>query len=321
MPLAHVHTHAKDKNGDNVTNIDIMYETLGDPTGEPILLIMGLGMQLISWPDSFCDGLVKQGFYLIRFDNRDSGLSTKLDHLGKPNTALALLKMALRIPLKSGYTLDDMAADAVAVLDALQIKKAHILGVSMGGMIAQIVAARYPERSISLTSIMSTSSRRGLPEGTKEARKILFTPPPMNSAPELVIDHLLNTTHVIGSRKEFLAPDAELRRRLAQTVARGISPLGTLRQLLAVGASGDRVALLKSIRVPTLVIHGKIDPLMPLACGRETAQLVPYAELKEVDGMGHDLADGLNPYLTQLIAEHCRAASQLTVPIPLAQNG
>jgi proline iminopeptidase len=307
LPIAHL-----------PNDIDIMYETLGDPAGEPILLIMGLGMQLISWPDSFCDGLVKQGFYLIRFDNRDSGLSTKLTHLGKPNTTLALLKMALRIPLKSGYSLYDMAADAVGVLDALQIKKAHILGVSMGGMIAQIVAARYPERSISLTSIMSTSSRRGLPEGTKEARKILFTPPPDGSDPERVIDHLLNTMHVIGSRQEYLAPDAVLRERIAKTVARGLAPLGTLRQLLAVGASGDRVELLKTIRVPSLVIHGKMDPLMPLACGRETAQLIPYAELREIDGMGHDLADGLNPYLTELIAEHCHAASQLNIPLPVA---
>lgn len=310
MPIAHL-----------PNDIEITYETLGDPDGEPILLIMGLGMQLISWPDSFCDGLIKQGFYLIRFDNRDSGLSTKLSHLGKPNIALALLKMAVRLPLKSGYSLDDMAADAIGVLDALHIKKSHILGVSMGGMIAQIIAARHPERSISLTSIMSTSSRRGLPEGTKEARKILFTPPPVDSDAEVVIDHLLNTAHVIGSRKEFLAPDVELRRRLALTVARGLYPEGTLRQLLAVGASGDRVALLKSIRVPSLVIHGKIDPLMPIACGRETAQLIPYADLQEIDGMGHDLADGLNPHLTQLIGEHCHAASQLTMPIPLPQHG
>lgn len=309
MPIAHL-----------PNDIDITYETLGDPVGEPILLIMGLGMQLISWPDSFCDGLVKQGFFLIRFDNRDSGLSSKLTHLGKPNIAFALLKMALRIPLKSGYSLDDMATDTIGVLDALQIKKAHILGVSMGGMIAQIIAARHPERAISLTSIMSTSSRRGLPKGTKEARKILFTPAPVDSGPEVVIDHFLNTAHVIGSRKEFLAPDAELRRRLAQTVARGLFPEGTLRQLLAVGASGDRVELLKTIRVPSLVIHGKIDPLMPIACGRETAQLIPYAELKEIDGMGHDLADGLNPSLTHLIGVHCHASSQLTMPIPLPQN-
>jgi proline iminopeptidase len=298
LPIAHVN------------NLDIMYETQGDPAKQPILLIMGLGMQLISWPDSFCEGLVRQGFYVIRFDNRDSGLSTKLSYLGKPNVMLSLLKMALRIPLKAGYTLDDMASDAVGVLDTLGIEKAHIVGASMGGMIAQIVAGKYPQRTLSLTSIMSTSGRRGLPEGTPEARKILFTKPPDPADTESVIAHFLNTMHVIGGSKEYLAPDDVLRQRVANSVARCLEPVGTTRQLLAIGASGDRVALLKTIRVPTLVIHGKQDPLMPLACGRDTARLVPNAVLQEVDGMGHDLPDGLNPYLTQLIGDHCRAASQ-----------
>lgn len=292
-----------------------MYETQGDPANEPVLLIMGLGMQLISWPDSFCEGLVRQGFYVIRFDNRDSGLSTKLTHLGKPNVMFALLKMRLGIPLKAGYTLNDMASDAIGVLDALGIQKAHIIGASMGGMIAQIVAADYPERTLSLTSIMSTSGRRGLPEGTPEARKILFAKPPDPADTERVIDHFLHTMHVIGGRKEYLASDEVLRQRVAKRVARCLEPAGTLRQLLAVGASGDRVELLKTIRAPTLVIHGKQDPLMNIACGRDTAQLVPHAVLQEIDGMGHDLPDGLNAHLTQLIGDHCRAAvqSQLSV--------
>jgi proline iminopeptidase len=293
-----------------VNGITITYETQGDPNGEPILLIMGLGMQLVSWPDSFCEGLVRQGFYVIRFDNRDSGLSTKLTHLGKPNTTLAVLKMMLRMPLKSGYTLNDMAADAIGVLDALGIARAHIVGASMGGMIAQIVAGKYPDRTLSLTSIMSSSGRRGLPGPTKEARKILFAKPPDPNQIDRVVDHFVNTLRVIGSR-DYLAPDDVLHHRIAQTVARNLDPIGTTRQLLAIAASGDRVELLKNLRVPTLVIHGKDDPLVPIACGRETAHLVPNAVLQEIEGMGHDLPDDLNPHITQLIGDHCRAVSQV----------
>jgi pimeloyl-ACP methyl ester carboxylesterase len=292
-----------------VNDITITYETQGNPNGEPVLLIMGLGMQLVSWPDSFCEGLVKQGFYVIRFDNRDSGLSTKLSHLGKPNTTLAVLKMMLRMPLKSGYTLKDMAADAIGVLDALGIEKAHVIGASMGGMIAQLVAGNYPERTLSLTSIMSTSGRRGLPGPTKEARKILFAKPPNPNQIERVVDHFVSTLRVIGSR-DYLAPDEILHERIAKSVARNLEPIGTTRQLLAIAASGDRVQLLKTLQVPTLVVHGKNDPLVPIACGRETAQLVPNAVMEEIDGMGHDLPDELNPRITQLIGEHCRAASQ-----------
>lgn len=267
-------------------------------------------MQLISWPDSFCEGLLRQGFYVIRFDNRDAGLSTKLTHLGKPNTTLAVLKMMLRVPLKSGYTLDDMAADAIGVLDALGIQKAHVVGASMGGMIAQIVAGKYPDRTLSLTSIMSTSGRRGLPGPTKEARKILFARPPDSNQLDRVVDHFVSTLRVIGSR-DYLAADDVLHQRIAKSVERNLEPIGTTRQLLAIAASGDRVALLKKLTVPTLVIHGKNDPLVPIACGRETADLVPNAVMQEIDGMGHDLPDDLNPQITRLIADHCRAASQV----------
>lgn len=292
----------------HVNDIDIEYDTLGNPDGEPILLIMGLGMQLVSWPESFCDALVKQGFRLIRIDNRDSGLSTKLSHLGEPNVLMALLKLMLRLPLKAGYLLDDMASDAVGVLDALGIEKAHVVGVSMGGMIGQIVAARYPERTLSLTSIMSTSGRRGLPEPTKDARKVLFRRPPIEKGVDAVTWHFVQTVQIIGSR-EFMPADDTLYQRIRIGVERSLEPVGTTRQLLAIAASGDRVELLKQVRVPTLVIHGKNDPLMPVECGRDTARLVPGAVMKEVDGMGHDLPDALMPQITQWIGEHCRAAS------------
>ncbi|HWT71994.1 MAG TPA: alpha/beta hydrolase [Oxalicibacterium sp.] len=293
-----------------VNDITIEYETQGNPGGEPVLLIMGLGMQLVSWPESFCEGLLKQGFYLIRFDNRDSGLSTKLAHLGKPNTTLAVLKLMLRMRLKAGYTLEDMAADAVGLLDALHIRKAHIVGVSMGGMIAQIVAGNYPERTLSLTSIMSTSGRRGLPGPTREARKVLFAKPPGGGRIDEVVEHFADTLRVIGSRAH-LAPETVLQQRIRASVERCLEPVGTTRQLLAIGASGDRVALLRCIQTPTLVIHGRQDPLVPVACGRDVARLVPHAVMEEIDDMGHDLPDALNPRLTELIGAHFRAASCL----------
>ncbi|GGC02370.1 hydrolase [Oxalicibacterium flavum] len=290
-----------------VNELDIWYDTQGDPSHPPILLIVGLGMQAVSWPESFCRCLVERGFYVIRFDNRDNGLSTHLDHLGKPNTLLAVLKLALRMKLAAGYLLDDMARDAVGLLDALQIRQAHVVGASMGGMIAQIVAGRYPERTLSLTSIMSTSGRRGLPPPTRAARKVLFAAPPDPLNHEGVIAHFVRTMQVIGSPAYPTPPEA-LRERVARTVQRSLDPVATTRQLLAIGASGDRVALLEALRVPTLVIHGKADPLVPIEGGRDVAQLVPGAVMHEIDGMGHDLPDQLNPQLTALIAAHCRAA-------------
>ncbi len=294
----------------HVNNLDICYETQGDPRNPAILLIVGLGMQLVSWPDSFCDALVQRGFHVIRFDNRDSGLSTKLHHLGKPNTLMAVLKLALRMKLPAGYKLDDMAADAIGVLDALQIEKAHIVGASMGGMIAQIVAGRYPERTLSLTSIMSSSGRRGLPGPTRAARKVLFAAPPNPLDRTGIIEHFVHTMEVIGSPR-YPTPHAVLLDRIASSVERSLEPIATTRQLLAVGASDDRVALLKGIRVPTLVIHGTADPLIPIACGRETAQLVPNAVMHEIDGMGHDLPDQLNDRLGELIACHCHAVEDM----------
>ncbi len=301
----------------HVNDIDISVETQGDPRDPAILLIVGLGMQLVSWPESFCDALVQRGFYLIRFDNRDSGLSTKLHHLGKPNTFLAVLKMALRMKLGAGYLLDDMAADAIGVLDALQIEQAHILGVSMGGMIAQIVAARYPQRTLSLTSIMSTSGRRGLPGPTRAARKVLFaaTPDPLNHA--RVIDHYVHTMQVIGS-PAYPTPRDVLHGRISRTVKRNLEPTGTTRQLLAIGASGDRVELLKTIRVPTMVVHGRDDPLVPIAGGRDTARLIMNAVMHEIDGMGHDLPDALSDRFGELIAEHCRAADEISLALERA---
>lgn len=294
--------------------ITLTYETQGDPAGVPVLLIMGLGLQLTSWPEAFCQKLVERGFHVIRFDNRDSGLSSKMDHLGHPSLLLSFIKNLLHLPLSAGYTLDDMAKDAVGLLDALGIERAHIVGASMGGMIAQIVAGNYAERTHSLTSIMSSSGRRGLPGPTSAARHALLSQPANPRDLQCVVDHLAKTFRVIGS-PAYPAPEAQLRERLTAAIKRNMNPAGTVRQLVAIAASGDRVELLKSIKVPALVIHGVQDPLVPIACGRDTARLIPGATLREIEGMGHDLASELIVTISQMIDAHCKGS-----PVPHARG-
>ncbi len=286
-----------------VNGVKIAFEASGDPSAPALLLIMGLGMQLTGWPDDFVEGLVEQGFYVIRFDNRDIGLSDKFDHAGTPNLPLALLKTLVRWPLKSAYTLDDMAADAIGVLAALNVKKAHIVGASMGGMIAQVLAAKYPERVLSLTSIMSSSGRRGLPGPTRAARAVLFTRPGNPKDFDSLVAHGANVFRVIGS-PAYPTPDKALRARVGAQIKRNVCPGGVLRQMVAIAASGDRGALLKTIAAPTLVIHGAADPLVPLACGVDTARLVPGARLEVIEGMGHDLPAQLIERLVSLIDAH-----------------
>ncbi|MES2323656.1 MAG: alpha/beta fold hydrolase [Pseudomonadota bacterium] len=283
--------------------ISIAYETAGDPKAVPLLLIMGLGMQLIAWPDDLVEGLVEQGFHVIRFDNRDSGLSDKFDHAGTPNLALAFIKTLVRWPLKSAYTLDDMANDAVGVLDALGVARAHIVGASMGGMIAQLVAARHPERVLSLTSIMSSSGRRGLPGPTREARAVLLRRPANPKDMDSVVTHMANTFRVIGS-PAYPTSDKALRSRVTRSIKRNVSTGGVVRQMVAIAASGDRSHLLGAIRAPTLVIHGAADPLVPLACGQDTARQIPGARLEVIEGMGHDLPAQLIERLLALIDAH-----------------
>jgi pimeloyl-ACP methyl ester carboxylesterase len=289
----------------DTNGVTLTYETQGNPADPPLLLIMGLGMQLTSWPDSFCRALVERGFYLIRFDNRDSGLSTKLQQFGTPNLKIAYVKSMLRLPVASGYTLHDMARDTVGLLDGLGIEKAHIVGASMGGMIAQIIAAEYPERTLSLTSIMSTSGRRSLPGPNSEVRDAMFSRVRNPNDLNQVVNHSVKFLQLIGSPR-YPEPAALLAERVLASIRRSASPDGVARQLLAVIASGDRIALLKKIRVPALVIHGNADPLVPIACGRDTARLIPGATLREIDGMGHNLPRQLDKTLADMIDAHCR---------------
>ncbi|MES2257212.1 MAG: alpha/beta hydrolase [Pseudomonadota bacterium] len=289
----------------NANGIDITYETAGDPHNPAVLLIMGLGLQLISWPQEFVDGLVEQGFYVVRFDNRDSGLSTKFEHAGKPNLLLAYVKSLAGWPLKPAYTLNDMADDAHGLLSALGIERAHVIGVSMGGMIAQLFAARFPQQTLSLTSIMSSSGRRGLPGPTPAARKVLLRPAPRPAGREQVLARMVETFQVIGS-PSFPVSEEDLRARIARSVDRNVCPNGVARQMVAIAASGDRSALLRKISTPAMVIHGAEDPLVPLACGVDTAKQIAGSVLHVIDGMGHDLPPQLVARLLALIEPHVR---------------
>ena len=291
--------------------IELEYEREGDPRRPTILLIMGLGMQLVTWPQELVDGLVARGFCVLRFDNRDAGLSTQIDAFHPRGIAGALLRGAVGWPVHAPYTLDDMAADTVGLLDALKIERAHVVGASMGGMVAQLVAARHPRRTLSLTSIMSTSGHRRLPTPRLDALTAFMRRPPPGAPLPALVDHYMHLFSVIGS-PSYPTPPETMRARLHKSLSRAFRPHGTARQMLAIAASGDRTRLLAQITAATLVIHGEADPLVPVAAGRDTARRIPGARLLTVPGMGHDLPVALVPLLVERIASHCEAAASHT---------
>jgi pimeloyl-ACP methyl ester carboxylesterase len=262
-----------------------------------VLLIMGLGMQLVAWPPQLVQSLVEAGYRVIRHDNRDVGLSQRMESLGKPNLIWAGLQHKLGFAPRPPYTLADMAADALGVLDALGVKQAHVVGMSMGGMIAQRLALAAPNRVLSLTSVMSSSSAPGLPQARPEVIAALMRRPSGRDR-QAVVDHYVRLFSVIGS-PGFVTPEPELRQRIAQSADRGFYPVGTLRQMLAVMADSSRAAQLGQISAPTLVFHGHDDPLLPYACGEDTARRIPGARLVGVAGMGHDLP---GPVVDRLLA-------------------
>lgn len=284
--------------------IEITYDEVGDPEAPAILLVMGLGTQMIAWPEALCAALAERGFRVIRFDNRDIGLSTKIEQAAPVDLLAAFARAVAGQPVDAPYSLNDMAADTVGLMDALGIRRAHVVGASMGGMIAQIVAARYPDRTRSLTSIMSSSGDSSLPQGKPEAVSALLAPRPQADDRAGIIEASVKILRIIGS-PGFSTPDAELRAKVERAVDRSYYPPGIGRQMLAILASGSRVELLKQIKAPTLVIHGEDDPLVPLEAGKDTARHVAGAKLKTVPGMGHDLADGLVPILVDAIGRHC----------------
>jgi pimeloyl-ACP methyl ester carboxylesterase len=290
-----------------VNGIGITYEDKG-PEGAPaILLVMGLGGQLTLWPDEFVDALNAHGFRTIRYDNRDVGLSTRFEAAGVPNLKWMFVKAAIGLPVRPAYTLADMAADGIALLDHLGIERAHVVGASMGGMISQHIAARYPDRVLSLTSVMSTTGNRRLPRARKEAMQVLANRP-MSGDPEDMIAYSVRAARVIGS-PGYPAAEERLQRRVRADFERGWYPQGVARQMAAIVADGDRRALLKDIEAPTLVIHGEDDPLVPIAGGRDTAANIAGARLLTIPGMGHDLPLALVDTLADAIAGHIEQAA------------
>jgi pimeloyl-ACP methyl ester carboxylesterase len=273
------------------------------PGGTPILMIMGLGMQLTAWPAELLDALAGRGLAPIVFDNRDVGLSTRFESAGIPNLMKAGLAYTLHLPVRAPYRLTDMAADTLGLLDALGLERVHVLGVSMGGMIAQLIASAAPQRVASLSLLMTTSGARGLPGPALRARRAMLSRPQGRDFASLV-DHAMGVWGTIGSPGYPPEPGA-LRARVERSIRRAYYPQGLARQLVAVMASGDRSKLLRGIRAPTLVIHGREDPLVPLVCGIDLARKIPEARLEVIDGMGHDIPAALAPRLAELLAAHC----------------
>lgn len=276
------------------------------PTVGTVLLTMGLGVQLVAWPDAFMQALLQAGYRVVRYDNRDIGLSSHLDTLGKPSVPWQVVKHKLGMNLTQPYTLQDMANDALGLLDALRIDKAHLIGVSMGGMISQRLAATAPHRVSSLTSIMSSSGAPGLPGPSPKVARAMMRPP-VSTDPTDVVANTLALFRLIGS-PAFHEDVAHLRSRLMAGVTRSYHPEGMWRQTLAVMSDTDRHTLLPRITCPTLVIHGTADPLVPLACGQDTARRIPGAQLEVIEGMGHDWPPGLLPLWLRVLLPHLAAA-------------
>jgi pimeloyl-ACP methyl ester carboxylesterase len=276
--------------------IEIAYERFGDPADPPLLLIMGLATQMLGWPDEFCAGLAERGLSVIRFDNRDIGLSTHLHDAPPPDIGAAMMGDTS----SASYTLSDMAGDVTGLLDALGIDSAHVVGASMGGMIAQTLAIEHPARVRTLTSIMSTTGDPSVGGASEEALGVLLAPPAADRT--AAIERTLATYRVIGSPAYELDEPA-LRERAGLAFDRAHDPAGVARQLVAILASGDRTPRLRTLRLPVLILHGAEDPLVPVTGGRATAAAIPGAELVEFDGMGHDLPRALWPAITDRIVD------------------
>jgi pimeloyl-ACP methyl ester carboxylesterase len=293
----------------NANGIDLAYECFGDEADEAILLIAGLGTQMIRWTVQFCKELAARGFRVIRFDNRDAGCSTHLLHCTPPDFGALAASLMAGVRPDVPYTLHDMAADAIGLLDVLAIGQAHVVGRSMGGMIAQIMASEYPERVLSLTSIMSSTGNPALPPPAPDAMAMMMRPAPNPVANEaaFLAHSLAFARRIAGSGHVF---DDEAHGLLVlEEIRRAYDPGGSGRQIAAMAVTGDRRARLATIAAPTLVIHGTDDPLMLPACGRDTAASIPNAELMMIEGMGHELPAALEGTVIAAIAGTARRAS------------
>ncbi len=294
-------TPSEEQFADVGRGVTLCYQTFGDPAAPPVLLIQGLGTQMIGWPDAFCQRLVDGGLFVVRFDNRDCGRSWRARI--RPPRPWQLATRRLDSDL---YTLTDMARDTAGLIDALELEPVHAVGVSMGGMIAQTLAAQYPDRVRSLVSIMSTTGARGKGRPAPSTLRMLISRPPSDE--EGAVQRTVTMFRHIGSRG-FPFDEAGTRERARLAFHRGFHPAGAGRQLGAIVKSGDRTAELARITAPTLVLHGDHDPMVDPSGGRATAAAIPGARLRTIAGMGHDLPDGALDELAGLILDHAARAS------------
>lgn len=289
--------------------LQIEYDTFGDANADPLLLIMGLGTQMTAWTPEFCNSLAEHGHYVIRFDNRDVGLSSKFDGVRAPSLMHYAMNRLFRSGLRPPYSLSDMASDAIGVLDALDVESAHIVGASMGGMIAQLVTSANPLRVKSLTSLMSSSGAPRLPRARADVMKHLFISRPASSSSDRRIEYMVQAMKMISS-PDYPRSDEQWREQIIASMKRSFYPQGFPRQVSAIVADGSRVKRLKKISAPTLVIHGQADPLIPVECGIDTARHISGARLELIDGMGHDIPPQLVETITSLIADHTRCSTR-----------
>lgn len=287
-----------------VGKLRLAYDSFGKADAAPLVLIMGLGSQMLAWRDGFCDQLAHRGFRVVRFDNRDIGLSTRI-HAGVPPTLWTLGSRPLGLRVRPPYQLMDMARDVIGLMDALELPQAHLVGASMGGMIAQLCAINHPGRVLSITSMMSTTGDRDLPRPDWRIRREWLRPMPM--APEPQLERLVQIRQLVGSPDYF--EEQEVRTYFREVVERSADRTGVRRQLLAVLSAHSRSGGLRRLRVPALVIHGLADRLLPAAHGARTARTIPNASLQLYDELGHDLPEPLWPQLVQRISEHAHAAA------------
>ena len=284
-------------------DVTLCYETFGDSADPAMLLVMGLSTQMIGWPDEFCEQLAARGYFVVRFDNRDVGRSSQLKDFGVPT----IKQLLLRDKRAARYTLEHMAADGIGLLDHLGIERAHVVGVSMGGMIAQTMAVRYPDRVLSLASVISNTGARWSGQPSPRMYPLLLKKPPRDR--EGYVRHTVDVFTKIGSQGFPIDRD-ELRRTAERSFDRGLNPAGSTRQLAAIIASGDRTPLLRTITAPTVVIHGHKDRLVPTSGGRATAKAIPGARLVIIEGMGHDLPRGAWPQLLDAIEHNAARAAE-----------
>jgi pimeloyl-ACP methyl ester carboxylesterase len=286
-------------------NIDIYYEENGPADGPVILLVMGLGAQMIAWPDEFIRGLVSKGYRVIHYDNRDVGMSQWMEGAKTPHLVWTMFKARIGLPVRVPYTLGDMAADGIGLLDALGIDKAHVVGASMGGMIVQLMAANHPERTLSMTSIMASSGKAGLPGARPDIQRQFMVKRPPDASREEAVAFGAELVSAFSFPDPARAENAHAE-MAAKAFDRGYYPVGTRRQLLAIIADGSRVDRLKTIKVPTLVVHGGADPLVPKEGSEDIARHIPGARLEIIDEMAHDLPPSQVGRILDLIAGHAK---------------